>query len=148
MSDEVPAPPPAKPSLKRRLSDLFGEYGRVAVITYFTLSILTIIGFSIAIWTGVKPSSETGVLGVIIAGWALAKATLPIRILITLGLTPVVALVVRRRGAAGTSELVDADASPDAPADRPPATSRGPAPRSCAGARVAGCSSRRTAAGP
>ena len=98
--DDAPAATAVKPSLKQRLSALFDEYGRIAIVTYFTLSILAIIGFSIAIWTGVKPSSETGVIGVIIAGWVLAKATLPIRILITLGLTPVVALVVRRRGAA------------------------------------------------
>jgi hypothetical protein len=129
--DDAPAATAAKPPLKQRLSALFEEYGRIAIVTYFTLSILTIIGFSIAIWTGVKPSSETGVLGVLIAGWVLAKATLPIRILITLGLTPVVALVVRRRGAADPSELADVDASPDAPADRPPAdppADRPPAP--------------------
>lgn len=119
--DDAPAATAAKLPLKQRLSALFEEYGRIAIVTYFSLSILTIIGFSIAIWTGVKPSSETGVLGVIIAGWGAAKLTLPIRILITLGLTPVVALVVRRRGAADPSELADADASPDAAADRPPA---------------------------
>lgn len=108
-----------KPPLKQRLSALFEEYGRIAIITYFTLSILTIIGFSVAIWTGVKPSSETGVLGVLIAGWALGKATLPIRILITLGLTPVVAFVVRRRhGAPDANAANDASAEPgpDAPA--------------------------------
>jgi hypothetical protein len=118
--DDAPAATAAKLPLKQRLSALFEDYGRIAIVTYFTLSILTIIGFSVAIWTGVKPSSETGVLGVIIAGWALAKATLPIRILITLGLTPVVALVVRRRRT-DANELADVDASADAPADRPPA---------------------------
>jgi hypothetical protein len=109
--------------LKQRLSALFEEYGRIAIITYFTLSILTIIGFSVAIWTGVKPSSETGVLGVLIAGWALGKATLPIRILITLGLTPVVAFVVRRRhGAPDANDASDAsgEPGPDAPAGPPP----------------------------
>lgn len=117
--DDALAATAAKPPLKQRLSALFEEYGRIAIITYFTLSILTIIGFSIAIWTGVKPSSESGVLGVIIAGWALGKATLPIRILITLGLTPVVAFVVRRRRGPDASELTDADAPPDEPADPP-----------------------------
>ena len=87
----------AKPSLKQRLTALFEDYGRLAIITYFTLSILTIIGFSVAIWLGAEPSSASGVFGVVISGWALAKATLPIRILITLALTPVVAVVVRRR---------------------------------------------------
>lgn len=109
--DDALAATAAKPPLKQRLSALFEEYGRIAIITYFTLSILTIIGFSVAIWTGVKPSSETGVLGVLIAGWALGKATLPIRILITLALTPAVAFVVRRRrGAPDASESDDADA--------------------------------------
>ncbi|HEX8113572.1 MAG TPA: hypothetical protein VF516_37835 [Kofleriaceae bacterium] len=118
--DDAPAATAAKPPLKQRLSALFDEYGRIAIITYFTLSILTIIGFSIAIWTGVKPSTETGVIGVIIAGWALGKATLPIRILITLGLTPVVALVVRRRRGLDANEPVEADASADPPASQPP----------------------------
>ena len=88
--------PPAKLTLKERLAAHFNEYGRIAIITYFTLSILTIIGFSIAIGIGAEPSSATGVLGVIAAGWVAAKATLPIRILITLALTPVVAFVVHR----------------------------------------------------
>jgi hypothetical protein len=121
--DDALAATAAKPPLKQRLSALFEDYGRIAIITYFTLSILTIIGFSIAIWTGIKPSSETGVIGVIIAGWALGKATLPIRILITLGLTPVVAFVVRRRRGPDVSdaEAVAADAASDAPADPPSA---------------------------
>jgi hypothetical protein len=111
--------------LKQRLSALFEEYGRIAIITYFTLSILTIIGFSVAIWTGVKPSSETGVLGVLIAGWALGKATLPIRILITLGLTPVVAFVVRRRH--GAPDARDANDTSDASGKPGPDEPAGPA---------------------
>lgn len=118
--DDAPAAKAAKPPLKQRLSALFEEYGRIAIITYFTLSILTIIGFSVAIWTGVKPSSETGVLGVIIAGWALGKATLPIRIFVTLGLTPVVAFVVRRRRGPEPSDASDAtDASAASAASQP-----------------------------
>lgn len=124
--DDAPAATAAKPPLKQRLSALFEEYGRIAIVTYFTLSILTIIGFSVALWTGVKPSTETGVLGVIFAGWALAKATLPVRILITLGLTPVVALVVRRRRAPDVNGLADADASPDELASKPASEPPGP----------------------
>jgi len=94
----VPGKATAKASLKERLSAHFSEYGRIAIITYFSLSLLTIIGFSVAIGIGWEPSTATGVLGVIFAGWVAAKATLPIRILITLGVTPVVALVVTRLG--------------------------------------------------
>jgi hypothetical protein len=94
---ESPAAPAGKPSLKQRMAKLTEGYGKIAIITYLVLSLLTITGFSIAIGIGAEPSSATGVLGVIAAGWVAAKATLPIRILITLGLTPVVAMVVRRR---------------------------------------------------
>lgn len=96
-SDDSQAAPVVKFSLKQRLSALFAEYGKIAVITYLVLSVLTIAGFSIAIGVGAEPSSASGFIGVIAAGWVAAKATMPIRILITLGLTPVVALLVRRR---------------------------------------------------
>lgn len=97
------AAPAGKRSLKQRMSELAGQYGRIAIYTYFAISILAIIGFSIAIGVGAQPSSATGVLGVIGAGWAAAKVTLPIRLLITLGVTPLIAhvpaLLKRRRGA-------------------------------------------------
>jgi len=109
---------PAKPTLKQRLSAQFNEYGRIAIITYFTLSILTIIGFSVAIGIGAEPSSATGVLGVIAAGWVAAKATLPIRILITLAITPVVALVVNRlRPARPADELAGDEPAGDEPGE-------------------------------
>lgn len=82
--------------MKARLQKLLAEYGRVALYTYLTLSILAIVGFSIAIAAGVEPSSATGILGVIGAGWLAAKATMPLRILATLALTPLIATLVRR----------------------------------------------------
>jgi hypothetical protein len=127
MTDErQPAARADKLSLKQRLSALFDEYGRIAIITYFTLSILTIIGFSVAIWMGVQPSSETGVLGVVIAGWVLAKATMPIRIPITLALTPLIAVIVRRRRPAEAAIDEHAGSS----SDEPPAPPAPPAPHS------------------
>jgi hypothetical protein len=132
MTDDRAPAAPAKLPLKQRLSALFEEYGRIAIITYFTLSILTIIGFSVAIWMGVQPSSETGVLGVLIAGWVLAKATMPIRIPITLALTPLVAMVVRRfwppRPADDDTDDDDAaDSSPPSPPS--PSSGEPPAPQ-------------------
>src|ERR1051325_5199722 len=105
--DEALAVPAAKPSLKQRLTTLFEDYGKVAIITYFTLS-------GLAIWIGAEPSSATGVLGVLFAGWALAKATMPVRILITLAVTPVIGTLVRRRRGSG------------APPDEPPADATAP----------------------
>lgn len=96
MTEQVAAVP-RKPTLKERMQAHFAEYGRVAIWTYLTLSILTITAFSIAIGIGYAPSSASGVLGVIGAGWVAAKATTPLRILATLGLTPLVAALVQRR---------------------------------------------------
>src|ERR1051325_7543556 len=103
-----------KPSLKQRLTALFEEYGKIAIITYFTLSGLAIIGFSVAIWIGAEPSSATGVLGVLFPGRALAKGTMPVRVLITLAVTPVIGTLVRRRRGSG------------APPDEPPADATAP----------------------
>ena len=89
---------PGRPTLKQRLAKLVDRYGRIALITYFALSILTIAGFSVAFGVGAAPSTATGVIGVIGAGWVAAKATLPLRILVTLGVTPVLAFLVARRG--------------------------------------------------
>jgi hypothetical protein len=114
-------PASGRPPLRQRLSELFAQYGKVAIYTYFTLSILTIIGFSVAIGIGAEPSSATGVIGVIAAGWVAAKATLPIRILVTLGLTPMVAFVVTRRA------RKHADAAPDDDQEaEPPDAGAGP----------------------
>jgi hypothetical protein len=96
VTDEVLAASP-KRSLKERLQAHFAEYGRVAIWTYLVLSILTITGFSIAIGIGYAPSSTSGVFGVIGAGWVASKATTPLRILATLGLTPLIAALVKRR---------------------------------------------------
>ncbi len=82
--------------MKARLQKLLAEYGKVALYTYLTLSIFTIVAFSIAIAIGVSPSSATGMFGVIGAGWLAAKATMPLRILATVALTPLVASLVRR----------------------------------------------------
>ncbi|MCX5744540.1 MAG: hypothetical protein NT062_18780 [Proteobacteria bacterium] len=96
MVKEAPAAPPVKLTLKERLSAHTAEYGKIAIYTYLVMSLATITGFSIAIGAGIEPSSASGVLGVIGAGWLAAKATMPIRILITLGLTPAIAAIITR----------------------------------------------------
>ncbi|MDB4960473.1 MAG: hypothetical protein JWP01_472 [Myxococcales bacterium] len=97
LADDSSVPVTRKLTLKERLSSHMAEYGKVALYTYLALSLATIAGFSIAIGIGVSPSSASGVFGVIGAGWLAAKATMPLRILATLGLTPIVASVLRRR---------------------------------------------------
>ena len=97
--------PAKKPPLKQRLKKLMEEYGRVALYTYLALSLSAIIGFSIAIGLGMEADTTGGVLGSIGAGWVAAKATMPLRILATLGLTPLIAsLLARRRKARGDAD--------------------------------------------
>ncbi len=110
----------AKPTLKERLRAHFAEYGRVAIYVYLVMSLLTIAGFSIAIGAGVEPSTATGVLGVIGAGWLAAKATMPIRILITLAVTPPIAALIVRRKTKKSPPAVEVDAVVEA--TEPPAT--------------------------
>lgn len=109
MSEPAADAPPVKRTLKERLQAHMAEYGKVALYTYLALSLSAIIGFSIAIGVGVEPSSASGVLGVIGAGWVAAKATMPLRILATLGLTPVVAAVVKKYRPAKPTKSDDDD---------------------------------------
>jgi hypothetical protein len=98
--------------MKARLEKLLAEYGTVALYTYLSLSLLAIVGFSVAIAMGVGASSATGMFGVIGAGWLAAKATMPLRILATLALTPLIAALVRRitkRKTPDTDEVPGAD---------------------------------------
>jgi hypothetical protein len=82
--------------MKARLEKLLAEYGKVALITYLVLSVLAIVGFSVAIAAGTNPTSATGLFGVIAAGWLAAKATVLLRILATLAITPLLAALIRR----------------------------------------------------
>jgi hypothetical protein len=118
MAEPAPVTAPAKRPLKARLAALFAEYGTVALVLHFSISIATMIGFAIAIWSGAKPSSATGVLGVLGAAWALGKATFPIRILITLAITPPIAALWRRWHPVDPADHDDDDDDNDAAADR------------------------------
>jgi hypothetical protein len=115
-----------KPTLKQRLKASFVEYPKVAIYTYLVLSILTIAGFSIAIAVGAEPSSATGVLGVIGAGWLAAKATMPIRILIVLAITPPIAALVHRRRKPDPDDDDDDDDDDEATDDANPAVTAEP----------------------
>lgn len=86
-----------KPPLKQRLAAVMQDYPKVALYTYLALSLTAIVGFSLAIGLGLKPSNSSGVFGTIVAGWAAAKLTLPIRAVATIALTPVIAAVLAKR---------------------------------------------------
>ena len=114
-----------KPSLKQRLEDHLAEYGPIALVIYLSLSALTILGFYIAIKSGLRSGDSTsGDAGTLLAAWLAAKITLPLRIGATFLLTPiVVALLHKFRPKAqpqSTSDEIDSDEtnSPKAASDK------------------------------
>ena len=114
----------AKPTLKERLKAHFAEYGRVGIVVYLTCTLISIIIFAIAIGSGMEPSTATGVIGVIIASWLAAKVTIPIRIIVTLALTPPISALILRRRARKAPPVELGESVEDAPPEAPPATPR------------------------
>jgi hypothetical protein len=82
--------------MREKMKALLAEYGRVALATYFTLFVLTLAGFAVAIKLGFEVESASGTAGVLGAAWVATKLTQPLRILVTVALTPIVAAVVKK----------------------------------------------------
>jgi hypothetical protein len=99
-------PPPqalAKPSTKERFSTLLKDYGPVAFGVYFTIFLLCILAFSVAIQAGlgealaqrfgVQLEGAGGTAGTLFGAWVVTKAIQIPRIFATLALTPLVGRV-------------------------------------------------------
>jgi hypothetical protein len=88
---------------RERLKALLSEYGRVAIYTYLALFVVVLAGFTLAIAWGVDVESSSGGAGALGAAYLATKATQPLRIAATLGLTPLVAAALRKLGWVRTS---------------------------------------------
>ena len=81
-----------------KVQNLFSEYGRTGIIVYFSIFFLTLFGFwtlltvgvDIRTWSYFSSLGDVGALGL---AYAATKITQPIRIALTLILTPVVARI-------------------------------------------------------
>ena len=105
--------------LQERLKALYEAYGQIAIWTYLILWLSVLAAYSAAIHMGVEIEGAgtefdqegkglaagiwrwmSGLLGpwaaVIFGAWIAVKATQPVRIIITLALTPVIARFLRR----------------------------------------------------
>jgi hypothetical protein len=109
--------PETKPSLSERLKGLFAEYGRLAIIIYFSIFAAVLAGFAIAIRFGVAVEGTAGTAGTLGAAWVATKLTQPLRIGATLLLTPLVANVLVR---------VRKTAPPAGPAEAAPVDTESP----------------------
>lgn len=92
----MPPTTPNPKTLRDRLKELLVEYGSLALWVYFGLFAVVLVGFAIAIQSGVKVESAAGTAGTLGAAYLATKLTQPLRILGTLVLTPVIVRIVRR----------------------------------------------------
>jgi hypothetical protein len=79
-----------------KLKALIAEYGRLAIITYFTIFALVLSAFYLAIVSGVDPSGSAQSMGTLGAAWLATKLTQPLRIGLTLVLTPIIGVAIKR----------------------------------------------------
>ena len=90
----------AKLPLPERLKALAVEYGAIGLGVFFGTFLLTISGVFLALSFGMKIGGTNGsagtFLGTLLAAYLITLATKPVRIAITLAVTPGVALFVRR----------------------------------------------------
>ena len=86
---------------------VIAAYGRLAMITYFTIFALVLASFYFAIVSGVQPESSTESMGTLGAAWLATKLTQPLRIGATLVLTPIIGLLLKRIRGSGENELSD-----------------------------------------
>ena len=84
-----------------RWKELIELYGSVAIGTYFAIFLLSIGGFWIAIRAGVDVGSSVAELGTLGAAWAATKLLQPVRIALSLVLTPPIAHLIGKRRPAG-----------------------------------------------
>ena len=81
---------------REKLKVLLEEYGRVAIGTYLVIWLSVLGGFAIAIASGFRTESTQGGAGVLLGAWVATKLTQPLRIGVTLALTPIVAAALRK----------------------------------------------------
>ncbi len=86
----------AGPSLRERLQVMLAEYGGIALATHLIIYALVFVAAAIAIRAGTSFEGVSGSAGTLAAAYVAAKLTMPVRIPITLALTPIVASIVRR----------------------------------------------------
>jgi len=83
--------------LSQRKTNLIEEYGMVAVLTLFALSLPIYVGFFWVKWREGSMNGTSDFLTTAGLAWATTRATLPLRIVAAIALTPFVAKVVRRK---------------------------------------------------
>jgi len=82
--------------VKKTVQKLLAEYGTVAVIVYFVIFFAVLGGFWLAIRLGWQPTSAAGSVGTFAAAYIATKLTQPLRIAVTVVVTPFIAKLYER----------------------------------------------------
>jgi len=89
---------------KESWQKLLEEYGRIAIVTYFGIFFSVLGGFYVAIRMGFNVESAAGGAGTFGAAYVATKVTQPIRIAVTVLITPFLARLIRRPNSQSESE--------------------------------------------
>ena len=76
--------------MRRTLKQVFTEYGAIAVGLYLIIFVLVLVGVWLGIRAGWTPRGVTGRAGTFAAAYIITKLTQPLRIALTVALTPLV----------------------------------------------------------
>ena len=93
--------------MKKTVQNLLTEYGTVAVIVYFAIFFAVLGGFWLGIRFGWRPTSVAGSAGTLAAAYIATKLTQPIRIAVTVVITPIVAKLYERMRGRSTAPNAD-----------------------------------------
>lgn len=80
----------------RTLRRILAQYGTIAVVVYLALHIIVLLAFYLAIKMGWTPEGVAGEAGIWTVAYLLTKLTQPIRLGLTLLMTPLLARLFSR----------------------------------------------------
>jgi len=81
-------------SMPKRLKAMLAQYGPVLMIAWFLIFGLSIAGFSAAISMGFEVDGAVGSMGTLGAAYIATQLIKPLRIILTLAVTPLLAKVL------------------------------------------------------
>jgi hypothetical protein len=85
--------------VRKTLKKILAEYGAIALVLYLTIFFVTLGGFWLAIKAGFNPTGAIGNAGAFTAAYLATKVMQPLRIGLTIVLTPIVGrFYARMRG--------------------------------------------------
>ncbi|HEY0969535.1 MAG TPA: hypothetical protein VGE02_01020 [Gemmatimonadales bacterium] len=82
--------------MRRSLKDILVEYGVVALVVHYTIGALVIVGMYVAITNGLQPRGAVQNAGMWAAVYGAYKASMIVRVPITLFLVPFAAKLYER----------------------------------------------------